>query len=185
MERLFQALGADPDFTEDIFGDLAEEYALREIRDGAGGARWWYACETLRSAPYLVRSAAQHSAGRTRLALLVTGISVGSLCVILAIRSADGPAARLVFGTADAFSGIIVNNVRPVQIPLRVLDAAGHELKSAGVQYRWESGAPVSVAASGTITCTHDGDTRVRATLGALEATALVHCRPVHNVRSL
>ena len=49
-DRVLQALGVDRAYAEDVLGDLAEEYALRAARDGAGAARWWYVGEALRSA---------------------------------------------------------------------------------------------------------------------------------------
>ncbi|MFN2602188.1 MAG: hypothetical protein ABR582_05465 [Gemmatimonadaceae bacterium] len=107
----------------------------------------------------------------------------GLSCLVLAATAAcKGPPARLIAGTSDT---VIVNNRRPVQLPMRVLDAGGRALERTGVRYRWISGMPVSVSATGVTKCTRAGDATVRASLGALASNVLVRCRPVSNVRSL
>lgn len=106
------------------------------------------------------------------------------LCVVTlaAMTGCKGPPARLVAGIADT---VIVNNRRPVQLPMRVLDAGGHLLAKTGVRYRWMSGMPVSVSATGVTKCTHAGDATVRASLGVLASNVIVRCRPVGAVRAL
>jgi hypothetical protein len=99
----------------------------------------------------------------------------------LTLAACKGPPARLVAGRADT---VIVNNQRPVQLPMRVLDAAGHHLDSSGVRYQWTDGVPVSVSATGVVTCTQAGDAAVRASLGRLTTRVLVRCRPVRDVRA-
>ncbi len=96
--------------------------------------------------------------------------------------SAKGPPARLVAGISDT---VVLNNQRPVQLPIQVLDAAGHVLADTGVRYQWTSGMPVSVAANGVVTCTQPGDATVRASLGRLSTHLLLRCRPVREVRGL
>lgn len=93
-----------------------------------------------------------------------------------------GPPARLVAGTSDT---VIVNSRRPVPIPVRVPDAAGHILPVAGVRYVWSSGAPVPVSATGMVTCTQRGDATLRASLGSVATTVLLRCRPVRSVHIL
>ncbi len=102
--------------------------------------------------------------------------------VLLGLTACKGPPARLVAGIADT---AIVNNQRPVQLPMRVLDAAGHLLEPTGVRYRWTAGVPVSVSATGAVTCTQAGDATVRASLGPLATHVLLRCRPVRDVRAL
>ena len=55
-EKILAALGADPTFRNDVLGDLAEEHALRVHWHGAAAARRWYYRESLRVAPWLLRS---------------------------------------------------------------------------------------------------------------------------------
>jgi hypothetical protein len=100
--------------------------------------------------------------------------------MLIAPFACKGPAARLVAGTADT---VVVNNRRPVRLPLRVLDAAGHVLETTGVRYRLTSGVPVLVSDTGVVTCTQAGDATVRASLGAVATDVLVRCRPVRDVR--
>jgi hypothetical protein len=102
--------------------------------------------------------------------------------VLLALAACKGPPARLVAGIADT---VVVNNRRPVQLPMRVFDAAGHTLESTGVRYQWTTGVPVSVSATGAVTCTQAGDATVRASLGPLATHVFLRCRPVRDVRAL
>jgi hypothetical protein len=101
---------------------------------------------------------------------------------LLAGAACKGPPSRLVAGTADT---VIVNNQRPVQLPIRVLDAAGHRLDSTGVRYEWMAGEPVSVSATGVVTCAQAGDATVRASLGEVSTNVLLRCRPVREVRAM
>lgn len=105
------------------------------------------------------------------------------LAVALLVAGAcKGPPTRLVAGVADT---VIVNNQRPVQIPVYVFDAAGHLLQATGTRYRWTSGVPVPVSATGIITCTQPGDASVRASLDRLVTQVVLRCRPVRDVRAL
>ena len=101
---------------------------------------------------------------------------------LLVAGACKGPPTRLVAGAGDT---VVVNNQRPVQIPVRVFDAAGHLLQATGMRYRWTSGVPVPVSATGVITCTQLGDVNVRASLGRLATQVVLRCRPVRDVRAL
>lgn len=107
---------------------------------------------------------------------------VTAAVALLFVSACKGPPARLVAGVSDT---VIVNNQRPIQLPIRVLDAAGHVLPDTGVRYQWTSGVPVTVSATGVATCTQPGDATVRASLGPLSTHLLLRCRPVREVRSL
>jgi hypothetical protein len=72
-----------------------------------------------------------------------------------------------------------------VHLPLQVLDARGRILPDTGVRYQWTSGRPISVSATGVVTCTQPGDATVRASLGSLATQFLLRCRPVRDVRAL
>ncbi|HXT14982.1 MAG TPA: hypothetical protein VN706_05095 [Gemmatimonadaceae bacterium] len=54
-ERVLQSLGATREFSDEVLGDLAEEYVLRVRWDGERAARFWYYRECVRVAPYLFR----------------------------------------------------------------------------------------------------------------------------------
>ena len=104
------------------------------------------------------------------------------IAVVLVVAAAcKGPPARLSAGRSDT---VIVNNLRPAQLPIRVLDAAGHSLDKTGVRYQWTAGAPFSVSNTGVVTCTQAGDAKVNASLGALTTRLVVRCRPVREVRA-
>jgi hypothetical protein len=100
---------------------------------------------------------------------------------LLVMAACKGPPARLVAGIGDT---VVVNNLRPVQLPMRVVDRAGHHLDSTGVRYQWMAGAPVSVSTTGVVKCTQPGDATVRASLGPLFTHVLLRCRPVRDLRA-
>src|SRR5437588_533775 len=77
--------------------------------------------------------------------------------VLLAVAGCKGPPARLVAGLADT---VVVNNATPVQLPMHVFDAAGHELPDSGrdIRFEWISGARVPVSSRGVVHCTSAGD---------------------------
>jgi hypothetical protein len=178
-ERVLRRLGADPRFVEDVLGDLTEEYANRAESDGAFFARLWYVREAVRSTPHVLTSALR-CAGRRERARLAACVTLSALSIVgLAFTYYARQAARLEAGSE---AGFVVNSVRPVRLPVRVLDAAGRIRRSTGVQFRWISGAPLGIAPSGVATCVQRGDAVVRASLGALAADLLVHCRPVREV---
>lgn len=183
-ERLLVALGVAPTFVEAVLGDLAEEHAMRMERDGPGAARWWYAMEALRSAPYLVRNVVSRLDARRRLLLFaaLTGMAV-AIWLILHWRLAESPRpARLVAGTRDT---VVVNHVQPVSFPMRVLDSAGRQLPDTAVRYTQLSGAPIDLSARGIVTCMQRSDATVRASLGSLVTDLTLLCRPVDDVRAI
>lgn len=181
IERFSISLGAQPTFVESVFGDLAEERALREGSDGRP-ARAWYAWQVARSMPHLLWNGARHGsrAAHLRLAGLVAAVLTVIVVASIAIASRSGPPARLVAGSANV---VVVNGQRPVQLPMRVLDASGRSLDSSGVAYEWLNGAALTVSGHGVVTCSERGDAMVRATLEGLAADVRVHCRPVQKVR--
>ncbi len=107
----------------------------------------------------------------SRLALFPFLLVAGTAC--------DGPPARLVAGIADT---VIVNNERPVKLPVQVLDSHGSVLPDSAVRFRWNAGMPVSVSPTGVVTCTGAGDATVHASLGSLSTNLLLRCRPVTKV---
>jgi hypothetical protein len=92
--------------------------------------------------------------------------------------------AQLIANAATG-DGIVINNAKPVQLSMRVLNARGKALPDSGVRYRWLSGAPIPVSPRGVATCTQPGDAVVRASLGALATRLVLRCRPVHDLRTM
>lgn len=185
-ERLCLALGADPAFIDAVFGDLAEEYSHRLASAGRGAARAWWLRELARSTPYLVRNALRHGGPRAylRLGAITVILALSVAVVVMAIRTRYGVPVSIDAGPAFAADGIVVNNTRPVQLEMRVLNKAGHRLDADSVRFSWTSGAPLSITPTGVITCTERGDARVRATLGAIFTDVDVRCRPVQELRA-
>lgn len=183
-DHLLISLGCDPAFVSDLLGDLREEYAYRTAREGALAARLWCVREIVRSAPHVVWSAIRHAspAARARLAAYsLAGIVTLSL-ITIAWVTRNGPPARLV--TSEAYpDGVVVNNVRPVQLSMAVFDAAGHRLQRTDVRYRRVSGARLQVSDHGVVKCAQRGDAVVRASLGDLQKDFVLHCQPVKELR--
>ncbi len=180
-ERLLLAIGADARFTEDVLGDLAEERADRQARHGALRAEAWYLCEAARSVPHVVWSAVRHGTPRARMRLAAfcgaTALAASAGAALWATR--PGPPARLTVGDGPELT---INNVHPVRLSARVVDAAGRLLKGAPVRYRWAGGARVPVSPDGVLQCTRAGESRVRASAGPASAELRVHCGPVTSV---
>lgn len=185
-ERLLHGLGAHPAFADAVLGDLAEEGVRRKAEGGTVAAGWWYGREAFRSTPHLLWNAVRHGGprGRARAAAVLAAVALVPIAALIALLLRNGQPASLVIGTGDVDDGFIVNSVRPVQLSMRVFDAAGHALTSTGVRYQWISGAPVSVTPTGVVTCTQPADATVRASLGAVTTSVLLRCRPVRDVRA-
>jgi hypothetical protein len=185
LERLLHLLGADPEFVDAVLGDLAEEHAARAKADGARAARWWYGRELLRSAPHLVASAVRVASWRRRAVLMMFLAAVALVVTFAAMSMLSGSdvPARLV-ASGDRGDGIVVNNERPVQLGMRVLDSLGRVMPDTGIRYRWLSGTPIPVTSRGVATCTQRGDAVVGASLGGLSTQLVLRCRPVHKVHA-
>jgi hypothetical protein len=185
-ERVWQSLGAEPAFAEAVLGDLAEEYAGRAARDGGLSAALWYAREALRSAPHLIANAIRYGSprARARLALCFAGVALVVTGSFAALMLRNGPPARLA-GVGDTGEGIVVNNMKPVQLEMQVLDAAGHVLEAKdSVRFAWASGAPIAVSPSGVVSCDRRGSATVRATYRTVTTNVNVRCYPVREIES-
>ena len=184
-DRALLALGGDPAFIADLLGDLREEYTYRAAHNGVYFARWWYVREVVRSTPHLVWNAIRHGTPNTRarLAAVILAVVVPFAVLTLAWLTRNGPPARLVLGGGVQSDGIVVNNLGPVQLSMRVLDAAGHRLERNEVRYRLVSGVPIPVSTRGVIKCTQRGDAIVRASLAPLTRDFVIHCQPVRKIR--
>jgi hypothetical protein len=186
-DRALLAIGGDPAFVADLLGDLSEEYADRTASDGIWAARLWYVRELTRSIPHLVWNAIRHGtpAARARLSASIVAVVVTLSVVMIMWLTRNGPPARLVAGAGIDSDGILVNNVRPVQLSMRVLDAAGHRLERTDVHYQWVSGVPIPVSTRGVVKCMRPGDAVVRASLATLNKDFVIHCQPIRKLRSV
>jgi hypothetical protein len=184
-ERALLALGGDPAFVSDLLGDLSEECAYRAAHDGVYAARLWYVREVVRSTPHLVWNAIRHGtpAARVRLAGSMLAVAVTFSVLALAWLTRNGVPATLLVGGAIDSDGIVVNNLGPVQLSTRVLDARGHRLERTDVRYQRISGAPIQISTRGVIKCTRRGDAIVRASLAPLHRDFFIHCEPVRKIR--
>jgi hypothetical protein len=87
-----------------------------------------------------------------------------------------GTPARIVAGDADT---VVVNNRRPIAIPVRLLAADGRELRASGLRWRWVSGDRLPLTPDGQVTCARSGDAEVRVSRGRLATRVVLRCRPV------
>jgi hypothetical protein len=182
-ERLLEHLASDAGFADALLGDLAEERATRAERDGPVLAGRWYLREALRSAPYLAANSLRLAWRRDRTlfgALAAGGILLVTVVASAMLRGDPLPARLLVPG--DAGDGIVVNNVKPVRLGVRVLDADGVVLPDTGLRYRWLGGAPIAMSARGVATCTGQGDAIVRVATGFIATNLVLRCRPVTRI---
>jgi hypothetical protein len=184
-DRTLLALGSDPAFIADLLGDMSEEYADRAARDGICAARLCYVREVVRSTPHLVWNAIRHGTptARARLATSILAVVVTLSVLTVAWVTRNGPPTSLVVGAGSDSDGIVVNNLDPVQLSMRVLDARGHRLERTEVRYERVSGAPIPVSPRGAIKCTRRGDVIVRASLATLTRDFVIHCQPVRKIR--
>jgi hypothetical protein len=180
-ERLLHSLGAHPAFADALLGDLAEERARRAAEQGSTAARWWYAREALRSAPHLLWNALRHGGprGRARAAVALAAVALVPTVATLALLRGPAPARLVVDGQSGGGDGIVLNTTHPVRLAMRVFDAKGGSLPSKDVRFRWLAGNPLSVAPSGVVTCSGQADATLRASVGSVQTTVLVRCRPV------
>lgn len=88
--------------------------------------------------------------------------------------------ARFVVGTSDTFT---IHSRRPVQLPIRALDAAGREVVSPPVTTTRLAGDSIPVSPSGSVTCHSPGTALVGVSGGGMLSQVLVRCRPVRSVR--
>lgn len=182
-ERTFASLGADPAFLADVMGDLAEERTVRTARDGARWANWWYFRECVRSTPHLLRNAVQHGGAPTIAKLgLIVATFLGSLG--LALFFYLGAPARLLPNVGEIANGVVVNNIDPVYLQMRVLDRMGKEIDAKGLHFRQIGGAPLKINEEGLVGCSARSDATVRVTLGRLATDIDVRCRPVRDLRA-
>ena len=185
VDRTLLSLGSDPAFIADLLGDLSEEFADRAERDGTAAARWWYVREIVRSTPHVIWNAIRHGtpSARARLAAYMLAVAVSLSLLTIAWLTRNGPPARLIAGAGSDSDGIVVNNFGPVQLSMRVLDAAGHRLERTDVRYQRVSGVAIPVSPRGMVTCTRHGDVIVRASLATLTRDFVIHCEPVRKIR--
>ena len=123
------------------------------------------------------------SISRKSAVLSCAGLALLALSVITTFAlSRPGPPARIAF--EDAQDTLIVNNLRAVRLPARVLDANGRVLEAPTLHYERVNGDAIPVSANGVLTCKQRGDVTVRASLGAIATGLVVRCRPVRAIES-
>lgn len=123
-------------------------------------------------------------AARARLAAYTLAAMVTLSLITIAWVTRNGPPARLVAGAIDYSDGIVVNSLRPVQLSMRVLDAAGHRLSQTDVRYRRVSGVSIPVSTGVVVKCKERGDAVVRASVATLNKDFVIHCEPIRTLRS-
>lgn len=134
----------------------------------------------------LERSSTSHGNARQRAGVIVGLAAVGLTLTltVAALWTRSRAPARIVAAGTDASDTVVINSLRSVEIPVRVLDGTGDELNVNGMRYRWESGTPLAITPRGVVTCARRDDATVRASFGRLAADIVVLCRPVREVQA-
>ena len=109
------------------------------------------------------------------------GLTARGVAVLGVVTSCKGAPARIVVGNSDT---MVVNNERPVRLPVRVVDAGGREVPATNVRYQRTLGTPLVVSDTGMVTCIQRGDGTLRVSVGGLVQDVVIRCRPVHDVRA-
>jgi hypothetical protein len=185
LERLLCAFGVHPHVADQFAGDLEESYHELRERFGPGAALADYALLLTRSIPHLGLEAWRSGTAlhRARLILLVaTVIALVTSGAAFSFSLRLGPPAEI-FAEHASQDVIVVNNMKPARLPMRVADARGRELETTGLEYKLLSGVPMRVTRDGAITCYADpGDANVRVSLGSIVSTFVVRCQPVAGI---
>jgi hypothetical protein len=106
--------------------------------------------------------------------LLVFGASA---CTFGAAREPD---AQLIHFSAASGDTIIVNNEKPVPLPLPGLGEPARARPGDAVSFAPIASHEVDLTAEGTVTCRRYGNATVRATIAGASRTYQLLCRPVH-----
>jgi hypothetical protein len=96
--------------------------------------------------------------------------------MLLAAAGCTERPARLIAGLSDT---VVVSTTRSAEIPVDVVDSAGHVLRSKRLRFRSLSGDSLHVSRDGRVTCARPGDATMRASLGPLSTTFVLYFRPI------
>jgi hypothetical protein len=99
-----------------------------------------------------------------------------SIVGVLAANACRGKAVRLIAGTSDT---VVVNDRRPVPIPVYGLDASGLRMEVHGVQFDPISEDGITLSRDGQVTCSRRADAASRASLGNASTAFTLMCRPI------
>lgn len=120
---------------------------------------------------------------RMRMTIVGGALVPVSLWVLMSacdVSREPGAPARLV---AQAGDTVVVNNRRPVTIPMQARDVSGMLVPASGVRFARLGGDSLDVSGDGVVTCARRGDATVRATAGTLTSTFVLRCRPVYTIQ--
>jgi hypothetical protein len=123
--------------------------------------------------PKTVRANARRLADVSLLALAL-GLGV-SAC---RLRPEREPDAQLIHFTAARGDTIVVNNEKPVPLPLPDL-SAGERAQRGAILFEPIASRELELTAGGTVTCRHYGNANVRARIDGTPRTYQLLCRPV------
>jgi len=176
-------VGLDVDVVDDIAGDLIEECAAvsgpRSLLQRA-----WCAGQVLRSLPHLALGTLRRGQRRARLRLLAAMCTLlaAATSLLVAIQLHVGPPASIAADRGFDANGIVINNFRAVQMPIRALDARGRTVSKAPIHYELFGGDAMTISPSGAASCVRRGEAVVRASVDDVTSLVTVHCRPVSSI---
>ena len=175
-------VGFDVGVVDDIAGDLAEACA------GVAGPRAilkfvWCAGQVVRAVPYLAVDTLRRGQPGARLRLLAAAgtLALAGTSIVAAVQLHIGPPARIDADRGFDAHDIVINNVKPTQMPIRALDARGHTVPNVGIRYERVSGDDIVLSHTGAISCGEHGDAVIRVAR-PYQSLITAH-RPVETIR--
>lgn len=182
IDRALIAVGIHAHIVASVRTDLTDEFEERLARDGVLAAQAWYVCEGVRSLLALARYAVMRSQRNRNLAAVA--VLLASATTALAIRTQPGAPDQLLLGAPTLDGALVINGAHGEQIPVRVIDARGHQLASRGMRFQLRGGKNVSVSPSGQVSCYANTNAVVAVSLDNIATTFPLACRPVRELHA-
>ncbi|MGH7653847.1 MAG: hypothetical protein ACREN6_04205 [Gemmatimonadaceae bacterium] len=181
LDRALIAIGVDARVVASVRTDLTDEFEERLGRDGILAAQAWYVCEGVRSLLALAHYAVMRS--RRNRHLVTAAVLLASATTALVIRAQPGAPDRLLLGAPTLDGAFVINAAHGGQMPIRVMDARGHQLAARGMQFHLREGKNVSVSPSGQVSCYANANAVAAVSLDDVATTFPLACRPVRALR--
>ena len=115
--------------------------------------------------------------------LAAAAVLLASATTALVIRTQRGAPDQLLLGAPTLDGALVINGAHGEQIPVRVVDARGHQLASRDVRFHLREGKSVSVSPSGQVSCYANTNAVVAVALADVVTTFPLACRPVRALR--
>lgn len=111
-------------------------------------------------------------------ALIVVAVIAVAAVAGVASRSRGHP-ARVVAGIRDT---VIVNSVRPHQVPLAGIDDRGRAVAVREARFAWLSGDDIEISSAGMVRCPHPATATIRVSAGRASTDFTLYRRPIRDL---